>query len=136
MSKDNSKQAIDTRNNGGAPAPKREESVNTNVSGRVKHDDRGNAIWEWAVSTGAFGTEGTTQRLKKLDNPTLSLAEDTSSPLDIVTTNPHGAVKGYSPYDSGLLAKKQAAPVKKDLRKLGEWLKAKKQADGNKVSDE
>ncbi len=136
MSKDNSKPAVDAQNGGGAPASKREESVTTNVSGRVKHDDRGNAIWEWAMATGTFGTEGTTQRLKKLDNPMLSLAEDAPSPLDIVKKNPHGAVKGYSPYDSGLLAKKEAAPRKKDLRKLGEWLKLKKQVDGNEVGED
>ncbi len=26
-------------------------------SGRVQFDDRGNAVWEWAVSTGAFGRD-------------------------------------------------------------------------------
>jgi len=31
--------------------------VTTNTSGRVKFDDRGNAVWEWAVTTGAFRAE-------------------------------------------------------------------------------
>ena len=44
--------------------------------------------------------------------------------------------KGYDPYDSGKLGKKPGPPGKKDLRKLGEWLKLKKQAEGNKDEDE
>jgi hypothetical protein len=109
-----------------APAKPAQERL----SGRVKHDDRGNAIWEWAVTTGKFTTETSTQRLKRLDNPTLSLAEDAPTPFDVVKRNPLGAVKGYSPYDSGLLDKKQP-PRKKDLQKLSEWLKLKKQAANN-----
>jgi hypothetical protein len=119
---------------GGAPSPKR-DSVIDNVSGRVRHDDRGNAIWEWAIATGKFTAESSTQRLKKLDNPTLSLAEDAPTPLDLVKQNPLGKVEGYSPYDSGLLAK-TVAPRKKDLRKLSEWLKLKKQAGSNKPDEE
>jgi hypothetical protein len=113
-------------------APQREASVASNLSGRVKHDDRGNAIWEWAVATGAFTAETSTQRLKKLDNPTLALADDAPPPLDVVKQNPQGIVKGYSPYDSGVLAKPQAPRKKTDLRKLSEWLALKKQAGGNK----
>jgi len=45
-------------------------------TGRVKFDERGNAVWEWAVGTGAFGREVSTARLKKLENPALSLADD------------------------------------------------------------
>jgi hypothetical protein len=132
MSRQNPKPtAGDAKSSGKPPAPQREASVTTNVSGRVKHDDRGNAIWEWAVSTGVFGAESSTQRLNKLDNPSLCLAEDAPPPFDAVKKNPLGTVKGYSPYDSGLLDKKEASR-KKDLRKLGEWLRLKRLADGNK----
>jgi len=116
-------------------APKRAAPVASNMSGRVKHDDRGNAIWEWAVTTGALAVETSTQRLRKLDNPTLSLAEDAPSPLEVVKKNPLGTVKGYSPYDSGVLAKTQA-PRKKDLRKLSEWMKLRKQAGNNRLDEE
>jgi hypothetical protein len=139
MSGQNPKPTADEAKSGGkTPSPKREAPVINNVSGRVKHDDRGNAIWEWAVSTGIFGAEGaegSTQRLKKLDNPTLCLAEDAPPPTGAVKKNPLGTVKGYSPYDSGVLDKKEA-PRKKDLRKLGEWLRLKKLADSNKSGAE
>jgi hypothetical protein len=105
-------------------------------SGRVQFDDRGNAIWEWAVSTGAFGREVSTERMKKLENPGLSLADDAPTPFDKVKPNPQGVVKGYNPYDSGKLGRTGPPPKKKkDLRKLSDWLQLKKQAE-NKGSDD
>jgi hypothetical protein len=117
------------------PGSKRETLAN-NLTGRVKHDDRGNAVWEWAVATGSFGADPVAQRLKKLDNSTLSLADDAPLSPDTVHQNPTGMVKGYSPYDSGVLEKKAATGKKKDLRKLGEWMKLKKQASALKAGKE
>ena len=105
-------------------------------SGRVRFDDRGNAIWEWAVSTGAFAREVSTERLKKLENPGLSLAEDAPTPLDKLKPNPQGTVKGYNPYDSGKLSRTGQPPKKKDLRKLSDWLQLKKQASSKKPDEE
>ncbi len=96
-------------------------------SGRVKFDDRGNAVWDWQLKTGQFSTESSTQRLRKLDNPSLSLAEDSPTPFEKVKSNPLGTKKGYNPYDSGKLGKTAATGKKKDLRRLSEWFKIKKQ---------
>jgi hypothetical protein len=105
-------------------------------TGRVQFDERGNAIWEWAIATGAFGREVSTERLQKLENPGLSLADDAPSPnTHKVKSNPQGTVKGYNPYDSGKLGKGEA-PKKKDLKKLSDWLKLKKQASGNNPEDD
>jgi hypothetical protein len=104
-------------------------------TGRVKFDDRGNAIWEWSVSTGAFGREVSTERLQRLEHPALSIADDGPTPGDVVRPNPLGTKKGYDPYDSGKLGKRPEAPRKKDLRRLGEFLKLKKQAASNKDGD-
>lgn len=101
-------------------------------SGRVQFDARGNAVWEWSVATGAFGREVSAERLKKLDIDALSLAEDAPTPFDCVKPNPLGVVKGYNPYDSGKLGQTRQVPKKTDLRKLGDWLKLKRQAAGNK----
>lgn len=106
--------------------------VGGNSSGRVQFDDRGNAVWEWSVKTGVFGREATTSRLKKLEHPALSLIDDPPpSAAPVAKDNPKGVTQGYSPYDSGVLAKSdpgaRAAPRKKDLRRLGEWLKQRKE---------
>ena len=61
----------------------------------------------------------------------MSLADDAPTPVDTVRANPLGMKKGYNPYDSGKLGKTEG-PRKKDLRKLSEWLKLRKQAGANK----
>jgi hypothetical protein len=78
--------------------------------------------------------EVTTQRLQKLEHPALSIADDAPTPFETVRANPLGTKKGYDPYDSGKLGKKPE-PQKKDLRRLGESLKLKKQAEANKDDD-
>jgi hypothetical protein len=100
-------------------------------TGRVKFDEKGNAVWEWQVATGAYSLEVSTQRLQKLQNPSLEIADDAPNTFDRVRPNPLGNKKGYDPYDSGKLGR-PSKPQPKDLRKLGDWLKLKKQADGNK----
>jgi hypothetical protein len=105
------------------------------TTGRVKFDERGNAVWEWAITSGAFGHEVSTERLRKLEHPALSIADDAPTPFETVRANPLGAKKGYDPYDSGKLGKRPA-PAKKDLRKLSEFLKLKKQAANNNPDDE
>jgi hypothetical protein len=114
-----------------ANLPSSKTETGDKSTGRVKFDERGNAVWEWQVETGAFGVEVSTQRLQKLEHPALSIADDSPTPFETVRSNPLGTKKGYDPYDSGRLGKKPP-PAKKDLRKLSEWLKLKKQAESNK----
>jgi hypothetical protein len=98
----------------------------------VKFDDRGNAVWEWAMATGAFARDvSSTARLRHIEHPGLSIVDDGPAPTETVHANPLGTKKGYDPYDSGKLAKERRGG-KKDLRKLSEWLKLKKQAEENK----
>jgi hypothetical protein len=118
-----------------APAPSTSTRVTKNNTGRVKFDERGNAIWEWAVTTGSFGTNVSTERLQKLDSQ-LSLADEAPPTRnELVKENAKGVVHGYSPYDSGHLVKEAAPAKKKDLRRLSEWLKLRNQANQKKNSD-
>jgi len=95
------------------PPTDAELDVTFTQTGRVTHDDRGNAIWEWA------GKDAETAEI-----PCLSLADDSPPPK-----------VGYSPYDSGVREKKQAHR-KTDLRRLSEWMKLKKSAEKAKSGAE
>ena len=108
MSKENSKPASAPESTGkpGVPDAKDQPAG----TGRVQFDDRGNAIWEWSLATGAFGREVSTERMQRLEHPALSLAEDSPTPMETVRSNPLGTKKGYDPYDSGKLGKAPGAP--------------------------
>lgn len=45
-------------------------------SGRVNFDERGQAVWEWAVKTGMFDRNASTQRIKALVETPLELFRD------------------------------------------------------------
>jgi hypothetical protein len=121
---------------GTAAASPREAPVTTQNTGRVKFDDRGNAIWEWAVSTGKFAPIPSGKALEKLENTALSLADDSAPPVPGLPT-PKALTQGYSPYDSVRAGKAEAEVKrnrKKDLRRLSEWLKLREQAARNKLA--
>jgi len=51
----------------GAPAD------NLTIPGKVVHDPRGTAVYDWNVATGEFAVMNTTDLLGILENPTLAL---------------------------------------------------------------
>jgi hypothetical protein len=52
-------------------------------SGRVRHDERGMAVWDWAVATGEFATLSATRAMKKLSLDDLQIEEPTPSKLTV-----------------------------------------------------
>ncbi len=101
-------------------------------SGRVRFDDRGNAVWEWAISTGAFGRDVSTDQLRRLEHPALAILDETPPPGPGARPNPRGVTRGYDPYDSGHLGKTRAPKPKKDLRKLSEWISLRRRVAATK----
>ncbi len=92
--------------------------------GRIEFDELGNAIW--VPNSGATGDD--VMRLL-LDDPSLAFSnDDRHGTQKRIEQNQQGMKKGYDPYDSGLLVKKEWKK-KKDLRKLSSWIKTQKPKD-------
>lgn len=110
----------------GSPAEQQDLDETQAVGhGRVEFDELGNAVW---VPMGGLGSEEILARL--LNDQTLSLSHDERpGSVQRVQPNPAGLGKGYDPYDSGLLVKKQWKP-KKDLRALSKWIEQKNRLQG------
>lgn len=87
-------------------------------TGHVKRDDRGNAVWEW--TTGDADPLAAT-----LNNPGLALADLPPAPDAPASPNPIAAKKGYNPYGSGLIERKDP-PRKRNLRELSRWIELRK----------
>jgi hypothetical protein len=69
-------------------------------SGRVQFDERGQAVWEWAVRTGMFDRNASTQRIRALVD---------EAPLSIEETPPAAAKSEPAPKGS---LYERAAPVR------------------------
>ena len=57
----------------GAPSSGTGVSAIKNSTGKVTHDARGTAIWQWGVATGVFARIKTTELLSMLEDPALAL---------------------------------------------------------------
>jgi hypothetical protein len=68
-------------------------------SGRVRHDERGMAVWDLAIATGEFSKLSATSALKKLDVGELKIEETTR----VATLSPASAGRdkggGFDPYN-------------------------------------
>jgi hypothetical protein len=89
--------------------------------GKIEFDELGNAVW--VPYSGATG-EDVMRRL--LDDPNLAFSNEYSQgTIHRVQQNPQGLKKGYDPYDSGLLLKKEWKK-KKDMKRLSKWMQSRK----------
>ena len=68
-------------------------------SGKVVHDDRGNAVWDWVKETSRIAIESTTRLLKKLESPELKVEDTHDEELRIMPDHGKCAGGGYDPYN-------------------------------------
>jgi hypothetical protein len=104
--------------------------TNRRRASQIVHDDRGNARVEW-IDAGFAG-----ELLER-------------EPLSIQSTPPRGdsakltvertRAKGFDPYQrvgAAHVPEAKKPPVKRDLRKLGEWIKLKRELEARKQQDD
>jgi len=80
-------------------------------AGRVVHDSRGNAVWDWLKETGRFCIESTSAMLKRLDVPDLKMEGEKETELRIEEDRDSGG--GYDPYNQKKPVPKVKPPRKK-----------------------
>ena len=80
--------------------------------GRVVHDARGNAVWQWVKDTGRHAIESTSALLKKLEVPELKIQEDDQRDqgLRLEEDAKVDAGGGYDPYGGRVDKKKPPVP--------------------------
>jgi hypothetical protein len=114
---------------GGTPQSEPPAPVGQRRASRIVHDERGNARIEWIEESAG----------KLLDERIpLEIVEDEQSARGAPVWNPRKVEKGWNPYQSSSLTRsdpKRAPPatIKKDLRKLSEWIKLKREVEARKL---
>jgi hypothetical protein len=58
----------------------RPTALERTLAGKVTHDSRGNAVWDWAIDTNVLSKKSSTELLRKLDEPQLSLEGEVDAP--------------------------------------------------------
>jgi hypothetical protein len=64
--------------------------------GRVVHDERGNAVWDWVKDTTRIAIDSTSRLLKRLEVPELKVEGEKDTELRIEPERDPGG--GYDPY--------------------------------------
>ena len=67
--------------------------------GKVVHDERGTAVWDWLKQTGRNAIESTTRLLRKLEAPELQVEQPHEEELRIAPDSGVDAGGGYDPYN-------------------------------------
>lgn len=143
----------DSKGKGPQRPPEESDLSDKKRTGRVSFDERGNSVWEWQLETGVYSRDVNTQKLKKLDLDELSIADTGINKKPGGVTDPAKPTApgsgfnpynnspqvggGSSPYDTARalgdkLSGKQPPPkarTPEDMRKLNEWIKAKKRME-------
>ena len=82
-----------------AASPKTSPSQPQPKTGKVVHDERGNAVWDWVKQTSRIAIESTTRMLRKLEAPELKVEQTHEEELRIQPDNEQCGGGGYDPYN-------------------------------------
>jgi len=92
-----------------APSASKDEAAPEASRGRVVHDSRGNAVWQWVKDTGRHAIESTSALLKKLELPELKV-QDHKDDNELRLEDDVDAGGGYDPYGTRIGSKKPPPP--------------------------
>ena len=98
------------RPGGASPSPRARDPRDEIPSGRVRHDDRGNAVWDWLKDTGRNAIESTSRLLKRLELPQLKVEDKKDEELRIQSDQDAGG--GYDPYNQATKPRGDPPPRK------------------------
>jgi len=91
---------------GSSPSPAgSKDKAAPDPGGRVVHDSRGNAVWQWVKDTGRHAIESTSALLKKLELPELKVEDHKDEELRLEDDVDEGG--GYDPYGTRVGTKKK-----------------------------
>jgi hypothetical protein len=109
---------------------KAQHAANRRRASQIVHDDRGNARVEW-IDAGYAGVP--------LERAPLSVEPTPARGENRKLTVERKRAGGFDPYarvGAAHIPEARKPPVKKDLRKLGEWIKLKRELDAKKSQDD
>jgi hypothetical protein len=89
--------------------PASDKAATPGSSGRVVHDARGNAVWQWVKHTGRLALESTSALLKKLEVPELEV-EEPEEDNELKLEDEVDAGGGYDPYGTRVGSKQPPPP--------------------------
>lgn len=92
--------------------------------GRIVHDERGNAIWNWVKETGRVCIDSTSAMLKKLDFGDLKIEGEGDGGLKLEDKG-RDAGGGYDPYNGRVSSNKREATSLKPIPRQPEKLPPK-----------
>jgi hypothetical protein len=96
------KLASDTKGSDTARMPRADDRP----SGRVRHDERGMAVWDWAVATGEFATLSATRAMKKLQVADLKIDDTVKKPELSLEKAGRDMGGGFDPYNGAGVGKR------------------------------
>jgi hypothetical protein len=109
---------------------KAQTAANRRRASQIVHDDRGNARVEW-IDAGYAGVP--------LERAPLSIESTPARGDSTKLTVERKRAGGFDPYarvGAAHIPEPKKPPVKKDLRKLGEWIKLKRELETRKSQDD